>query len=273
MVKVFYRGDTQMENPNYYAVIPAKVRYDDRLRPNEKLLYGEIGALSNKDGKCWATNSYFAKVYKVGTSTISTWINDLADKGYVLLRYFYKGTTKEIEKREIQLTDVLSTHEIGVHKNEIGIHKKIRGYSQNPKENNTSMNKEEEEKENIKEKVEMNDEDFKKVINFYENNMTLITPTVSEDIEKYLYQNNVHADLIIACIKEAVDRNKRFWKYAASILNDCVNNKIFTAEQFYIRQKEFKSNNKSAKKQTDEKVEYEEITYTEEEYSKMIRDN
>ena len=27
--------------PSYYAVIPADVRYDPRLKPNAKLLYGE----------------------------------------------------------------------------------------------------------------------------------------------------------------------------------------------------------------------------------------
>ena len=90
-----------MENPNYYAIIPANVRYDDRLRANEKLLYGEIVALSNKDGKCWASNSYFAKIYKVGTSTISTWINNLAENGYIVLTYIYRDGTKQIEKREI----------------------------------------------------------------------------------------------------------------------------------------------------------------------------
>ena len=31
------------ETPNYYAIIPANVRYAD-LKPNAKLLYGEITA-------------------------------------------------------------------------------------------------------------------------------------------------------------------------------------------------------------------------------------
>ena len=51
---------------NYYAIIPANVRYDTNLKPNEKLLYGEITALSNQKGFCYAQNQYFAKLFKYG---------------------------------------------------------------------------------------------------------------------------------------------------------------------------------------------------------------
>ena len=44
--------------PNYFAVIPANVRYDNELTEKEKLLYGEITCLSNKEGYCFALNNY-----------------------------------------------------------------------------------------------------------------------------------------------------------------------------------------------------------------------
>ena len=56
---------------NYYAIIPAKVRYDRNLKPAEKILYGELTALSNKNGYCHAQNRYFANLYNVRNETVS----------------------------------------------------------------------------------------------------------------------------------------------------------------------------------------------------------
>lgn len=72
-----------MEQPNYYAILPANVRYDKTLKANEKLLYGEITALCDKEGYCWASNSYFSILYNVSKETISRWISNLKDKGYI----------------------------------------------------------------------------------------------------------------------------------------------------------------------------------------------
>lgn len=86
---------------SYYAIIPAKVRYDKTITANAKLLYGEITALCNEKGYCWATNKYFAELYGVTTKTISTWINSLTK--YIKITMKYKKGTKEIVNRYIQI--------------------------------------------------------------------------------------------------------------------------------------------------------------------------
>lgn len=91
------------EQPSYYAVIPANVRYDKKLSPNEKLLFGEITTLCNKTGKCFASNRYFAELYEVEKETVSRWISHLDKQGYINSCIEYKENTKEIVNRYIQL--------------------------------------------------------------------------------------------------------------------------------------------------------------------------
>lgn len=68
---------------SYYAVIPAFIRYDKDLSPNAKLLYGEITALCNEKGYCWATNNYFCELYGVSERTIQRLLIQLNDKKYI----------------------------------------------------------------------------------------------------------------------------------------------------------------------------------------------
>jgi hypothetical protein len=83
--------------PNFYAIIPASVRYDNEIIPNAKLLYGEISAMCNVEGYCWAENSYFAELYKVSCSTISRWISQLEKRGHIKTKLNKKqGNTRQI---------------------------------------------------------------------------------------------------------------------------------------------------------------------------------
>ena len=91
------------EKKSYYAIIPANVRYDERLNAHAKLLYGEITALCNEKGYCWATNEYFAELYKVSTKSITRWINSLEQNGYIKRTMSYKEGTREILRRYLSL--------------------------------------------------------------------------------------------------------------------------------------------------------------------------
>ena len=94
-----------METPNYYSILPATVRYDSRLKANEKLLYSEITALSNKSGSCFASNKYFAQLYNVSNTSISNWVNNLKKCGYITVQMIYKDGSKEVDKRNINITN------------------------------------------------------------------------------------------------------------------------------------------------------------------------
>tara|TARA_R100000655_G_scaffold12897_1_gene29388 strand:+ start:879 stop:1511 length:633 start_codon:yes stop_codon:yes gene_type:complete len=92
-----------MEKPNYYAVLSSEVRYDNRLRPNVKLMYAEITALSNMNGECFASNKYFSDLYDKSKGTISGWISELVKYGYIKTEYTYKDGSKEIMNRYIKI--------------------------------------------------------------------------------------------------------------------------------------------------------------------------
>lgn len=90
---------------SYYAIIPAEVRYDEDLPPNAKLLYGEITSLCNEKGYCWASNQYFADLYKVSKITVSRWISTLNKKGYISIDTLYREGTKELIGRYIYIVN------------------------------------------------------------------------------------------------------------------------------------------------------------------------
>ncbi len=90
---------------NYYSVIPATVRYSKELKANEKLLYGEITALSNKNGYCYAQNRYFANLYNVSIETVSRWLSHLQQLGFIQIEV-KRSNNKEVIARYIYIVDV-----------------------------------------------------------------------------------------------------------------------------------------------------------------------
>ena len=91
------------EKPSYYAIIPAEVRYDKDLKDKAKLLYGEIVALSDKLGYCYATNNYFAELYGISKTAVSLLIKELIDKNYIKSEIIYKEGRKEILNRYLSI--------------------------------------------------------------------------------------------------------------------------------------------------------------------------
>lgn len=156
-----------MENPNFYAIIPASVRYDKTLSANAKLLYGEITALCNKNGYCWAGNDYFANLYGVSVRTIINWINSLAKSGYIKREIIYKAGSKEVDKRVIKLHEVLKESSSPPEKNFTTPHEEIftPPSEKNFTDNNTSKGN-------------------NTVINTTSNNTKVLTPIVPKRVDQ-----------------------------------------------------------------------------------------
>lgn len=125
------------EQPSYYSIITANVRYDNRLTDSEKLLFAEITSLSNKFGYCTATNSYFAKLYEVVKETISRRISNLNKYGYLKIEIIKNGN--EVKQRKMYpLTQ--SSIPIDVKINTPIDNSVNTPIDANVKENNTSIN-------------------------------------------------------------------------------------------------------------------------------------
>ena len=205
------------DKPNYYAVIPATVRYDKRLKDKAKLLYGEIAALTNKYGRCSASNKYFAELYEVDISTISRLIKNLCDYGYITTTLVYEENTKEIDKRYMQIC--------------------IEGICKKVKENKEEEYKEINKESNIFELVE-------------KNIGRSISPIEYEVINKWDYDPKV----IELAIRESILNNAKTIKYMDRVLFNWEQNGIKTEEDAKRYIEEF-SNKVKPKKKKETKVE------------------
>lgn len=135
------------KEPSYYSILPAEIRYDNRLSSSEKLFYAEVTALTNKTGECWASRKYFAELYDVAESTVTSWTNSLCKHGYIDVDYEYDG--KQIKKRSIKILNTCGLHvfeggqniDQGGQKTELGVVRKPEGgWSENRTDNTTSIN-------------------------------------------------------------------------------------------------------------------------------------
>ena len=120
--------DEEIQRIGYYAVIPATVLFNERLKPNEKLLYALITALSNKEGYCYASNKYLGEKLGVDPVTVSRWITDLRRNNYAFVDIM-RNEKKEIICRRIFPNDVpyrLNNQYPYILKNQEGIDEKVK---------------------------------------------------------------------------------------------------------------------------------------------------
>jgi hypothetical protein len=71
----------------YYIIITNSVYADKTIKDGAKLLYGLILSLSQKDGYCYASNSYLADTLNVQMRTVQVYLTDLKQKKLIHADY------------------------------------------------------------------------------------------------------------------------------------------------------------------------------------------
>lgn len=209
---------------SYYAIIPANVRYDKELINGAKLLYGEITALCNEKGYCWASNSYFSELYGVSKVTISKWINQLVEKGYLYSEIHYKEGSKEILNRYLKIVNDPIKEKLNT-----PIKEKF-------KENNTDIN-------NTFNNSTTTTETLNPVVHF-ENLLCRLSPRQAENLYQWVDDFNGQTDIIIEAINIADDKNKRTYAFVEYLLREWANNRLDSLDR--VRAYEQEKFNKEA---------------------------
>ncbi|EMC0296150.1 DnaD domain protein [Staphylococcus pseudintermedius] len=257
------------EQPSYYAIITANVRYDNRLTDSEKILFAEITALSNKYGYCTATNGYFASLYEVTKVTISRRISKLKEHGYLDIEIVKENN--EFKQRKLYPltqnirpinTDVKTPINTNVMR---GINTNVmRGINTNVKHNNTSNNntrKNNTRKNNNHHLYSTNNiysdpttlnqggESGSNPYQFFqENGFGHINSYIAEDISMWINDFKEYGnDMVIEAMKIAIDNKKNTWSYTKSILKRWINERIMTPKDIQADEKARESHKKQPK--------------------------
>lgn len=197
------------DQPSYYSIITANVRYDNRLTDSEKLLFAEITSLSNKYGYCTASNGYFAKLYDVVKETISRRISKLTKFGYLYIEIIREGN--EIKQRKMYpLTQ--SSVPIDAKINTPIDNSVNTPIDANVKENNTSINNT---------SINRDRDEMSILFKMISNELGLIqNPLNAELLEHAITRFNENKTDIVEVAVEYCKKNKKGIGYLIKILED-----------------------------------------------------
>ena len=92
-------NNIKQDLPKYKIYLPSGVRFHPNLHQGAKWLLGEIACPSVKNGFCFATNSFFAKIYGVHNRTISEWIRNLKTEKLIKIQHIKSKSTNCDERR------------------------------------------------------------------------------------------------------------------------------------------------------------------------------
>lgn len=242
-----------METPNFYAIIPADIRYSKELSMFQKLLYAEITALTQKDWYCWASNSYFAELYDMWETYISKQISDLAKKWFLEVFIDKKaGNKRSIYVGEIRKASWKTVSTIAIAENNKTSCTKVQDpYCEKVQENNININNKNNKEKNIKKEksffnffedlkiLKNSNFDFEKFVDksweiifsnenfceelkyFYEMRKDIKAPMTARALELLcLKARNYNLDIFIKMIQQSTENS---WKWIFELKNNFQN--------------------------------------------------
>lgn len=205
------------EQPNYYSIIPAHIRYDDELKPMEIIMYGEITALANKYGFAYASNSYFAELYNVHKKTVSNWINHLKEKGYIWT-VVTRNEDMSIKDRKIYINYTYPQKDGEGYPQKDGdpIHKKME--VNNTRINNTRINRDRDE--------------TSKSFQYISNNLEIIqSPLKAQQLEEAINDFKDNKLVIVTVATDYCKENNKGINYLIKVLENWSKDGVDTKEK------------------------------------------
>lgn len=205
------------EQPNYYSIIPAHVRYDKELKPMEVIMYGELTALSNKYGYSYASNNYFAELYNVHKKTVSTWISNLKEKGYIDTVVIRDENMTVTERRIYITAPYPSNHGEGYpQKSGDPIHKKTE-------ENNTRINNT---------RINRDSDETSKSFQYISNNLEIIqSPLKAQQLEEAIKDFKDNKLEIVTVATDYCKENSKGVNYLIKVLENWSKDGVDTKEK------------------------------------------
>lgn len=205
------------EQPNYYSIIPAHVRYDKELKPMEVIMYGELTALSNKYGYSYASNNYFAELYNVHKKTVSTWISNLKEKGYIDTVVIRDENMTVTERRIYITAPYPSNHGEGYpQKSGDPIHKKTE-------ENNTRINNT---------RINRDSDETSKSFQYISNNLEIIqSPLKAQQLEEAIKDFKDNKLEIVTVATDYCKKNNKGINYLIKALENWSKDGVDTKEK------------------------------------------
>lgn len=88
-----------------YGKINDTALYDENLNHSQRILLIIITKLSQKNGVCFASNSYLANLHNSSNPTITRAIKSLEELGYIKTKLIKSENSNSIIRREIYLTE------------------------------------------------------------------------------------------------------------------------------------------------------------------------